>query len=250
MQPLAPADQTQLKSNTNLSTTLSLTIFDRNGNEISLETSANQSFELLIPRDPNLIVPPMSLINITSMNHIRHHQLFNLHSLALPKGQWNNNRTVALVIEMHPLNTSHGYLFIYRFDTAPQLTSSTEQIDGWSFFCPSSELSRFFYHCLSLFDLDLTNTNIHRYFLNNLQTAGHQSIVFGFRELNSTELTDYCSNRSPNTPPVPVQPYNFTSNYELRSYSACCYYLNQKNVWQTEGLVVSCSIIYFSSIRC
>ena len=246
MQPLAPADQTQLKSSTNLSTTLSLTILDPNSKEISVETLANQSFELFIPRDPNLTVPPMTLISVTAMNLDRHRQLFNLHSVALPKGQWNNNRTVALVIEMHPLNTSHGYLFIYRFDTAPQLTGSVQQIDGWSLFCPSSELSLILCHCLSSLYLDLTNTNIHRYFLNNLQTAGRQSIVFGLRELNSTELDHYCSNQSFNTPPIPVEPFNFTSNYQLRSYTACCYYLDEKNVWQTKGLVVSCSSIFNS----
>lgn len=140
MQPLAPADHTQLKSNTNLSTTLSLSILDRNGKEILVETSANQPFELFIPRDPNLIVPSMTLVNVTSMNFDRHRQLFNLHSIALPKGQWNNNRTVALIIEMHPLNTNLGYLFIYRFDTAPQFTSSIQQIDGWTFFCPASKI--------------------------------------------------------------------------------------------------------------
>ena len=249
MQPLAPADHTQLKSNTNLSTTISLVILDRNGKEISVETSANQSFELFIPRDPNLVVPSMTLVNITSMSLDQHRQLFNLHSLALPKGQWNNNRTVALIIEMHPLNTNLGYLFIYRFDTAPQFNSSVQHLDGWSLFCPSSKILLSLFYRLLLLNLDLTNTSIHRYFLNNLQTAGRQSIVFGLRELNSTELGDYCSNQSISTLPIPIEPFNFTSNYELRSYTACCYYLNEKNVWQTDGLVVSCSMRFFSLMR-
>ncbi len=30
----------------------------------------------------------------------------------------------------------------------------------------------------------------------------------------------------------------------MRTYTACCYYLDRNNIWQTEGLVVSISIIF------
>ncbi len=139
MQPLALADNTRLRSSTNLSTTLSLTILDRNGNELSFETSVDHPIELIIPRDPNLIIPSMALQNVISMNLTPHHQLFNLHFVKIPQTQWNNNRTVSITIEMHSLNITLGYLFIYRFDNPPQLNSSINQIDGWSLFCPSSE---------------------------------------------------------------------------------------------------------------
>jgi hypothetical protein len=247
MQPLALADKTQLQSNTNLSTSLSLTILDQNGNEIPLSTTVDQQIELIIPRDPNLVIPSMSLQNVTSMNLIAHHQLFNLHFVQISPTKWNHNRTLALIIEMHPLNINLGYLLIYRFDNTPQLNSSINQTDGWSLLCPSSE---FYLHLLSLIhhsaNLDLTNDDIYTYFLNNQQTSGHQSIIFGLRELNSTEMDNYCSNQSINTPPISDQPFNFTSNYELRTYTACCYYLDENNAWQTSGLVVSYSIIFLS----
>ena len=84
----------------------------------------------------------------------------------------------------------------------------------------------------------MTNNNLYIYFLNNRQTTGHQSIVFGLRELNSTELNIFCTNQSVNNTPIFDRSFNFTSNYELRSYTACCYSLNRNNMWQTDGLLV------------
>jgi hypothetical protein len=139
MQPLASADKTQSRSNTNLSTTVSLTILDRNGNEVPLQTDADHPIELIIPRDSNLVVPSMSLQNVTSVNVTPHYLLFNLHFIKLPQSQWNNNRTVSLTFEMRSLNISLAYLLIYRFDNSPQLNSSINQIDGWSLLCPLSE---------------------------------------------------------------------------------------------------------------
>jgi len=138
MQPLALSDSTGLRSNTNLSTSISLTILDRNGNEISIDTTVDQPIELIIPRDSNLIVPSMTLQNVTSMNITPHNLLFNLHFIKMPQTQWNNNRTVSLIFEMQPLNKNLGYLLIYRFDNLPQLNSSINQIDGWSLLCPLS----------------------------------------------------------------------------------------------------------------
>jgi hypothetical protein len=67
---------------------------------------------------------------------------------------------------------------------------------------------------------------------------GHQSIVFGLRELNSTEIIDVCSNISIVSPPITDDRFNFTSDYELRIYTSGCYYLDANNNWQADGLVV------------
>jgi hypothetical protein len=85
----------------------------------------------------------------------------------------------------------------------------------------------------------LTNDSLYRYFLNNEQTSGHVSVIFGLRELNSTELLDVCSNSSLNiNPPITNQQFNFTSNYQLRIYSSASYYLDENNQWQSDGLIV------------
>ena len=56
IQPLAVADQSQ--STTNLSRLISLSILDQDGNEISIRTNP---FEIIIPRDPNVHIPPRSI---------------------------------------------------------------------------------------------------------------------------------------------------------------------------------------------
>lgn len=222
-----------MQSNTNLSTSISLSIFDENENEISLRTIFNHSIELIIPRDPNLIIPPMTLQNVTAFNLAHHHFLFNLHYIDLAR---KDNLTVSVHIEMKALNESIGYLMIYRFDHSPRLNSSITQIDGWSVFCPSS--------------FGLSEEKIYRYFLDNHKTKDHQSLIFGFRELKSTELNQSCFSQSPNrTVPISDQPFKFHSNYQLRVYTSGCYYLDENNQWRSDGLLVS-GFFYHSLSTC
>jgi hypothetical protein len=92
----------------------------------------------------------------------------------------------------------------------------------------------------NLFDLDLTNDSIYTYFIDNQRTSGHQSVIFGIRELNAKEIDYFCSNYSLiSGPPISNNPNNFSSNYELRTYTSGCYYLDSNNNWQSDGLLVS-----------
>ncbi len=98
--------------------------------------------------------------------------------------------------------------------------------------------------------IDLNNENTYDYFIDNQRTLNHQSIVFGLRELNSTEITDFCSNTSIKNPPITNERFNFTSDYELRFYKSGCYYLDKTNQWKSDGLVVSFqSSFYFKEIQ-
>ncbi|CAF1468493.1 unnamed protein product [Adineta ricciae] len=218
LQPLSIFGNSKISSNTNLSRTISFSLFNINQEEIPIQTNLNETIEIFISRDPNLIIPSMILQNVTSMNSTMHRLLFDLHYL---------NITTSLPISIHwqiqPINSSISYLFIYKFDQIPQLNSSINQIDGWTIFCPSN----------------LTNEGIYEYFLNNQQTIDHQSIVYGIRELNSTEINERCSNFSMNTPPITNQPFHFTFDYQLRIFTSGCYYLDSNNQWQTNGLIVS-----------
>ncbi|UJR13335.1 hypothetical protein I4U23_000353 [Adineta vaga] len=54
IEPLASFGNSKVSSNTNLSRTISFSILDQNHNEIPIQTSLNQSIEIIIPRDPNL----------------------------------------------------------------------------------------------------------------------------------------------------------------------------------------------------
>jgi hypothetical protein len=143
VQPLASFGNSHSQSNTNLSRSISLSLFDHYGNEVPLRTNLNHSIQFTVPRDPNLVLPSMTLQNVTSSNSTPHHQLFNLHFINV-----TSNLPISVHFEMQPLNISLGYLFIYKFDSSPLLNSSINQTDGWTLFCPSSEFCLSFYHYL------------------------------------------------------------------------------------------------------
>ncbi|CAF3781572.1 unnamed protein product [Rotaria sp. Silwood1] len=207
LQPLASFGNSHSQSNTNLSRLISLSLLDNNKNEISIRTNFNHPIELIIVRDVNFILPSMTLQNVISFNLTSHNQLFNLHFINI-----TSNFSISIHIEIYPLNTNISYLCIYKFDSTPLLNSSINQIDSWTLFCPISKF-------VSLI-------------------IKKQSIIFGLRELNSTEFINYCSNSSINSPPITNERFNFTANYERRIYTSACYYLDSNNNWQSDGLLV------------
>jgi hypothetical protein len=127
------------QATTNLSSLLSIDFLDESGNEMSVHTSIDQPFELVIPSDINWIVPPMILQNVSSLlnNSTVNNGPFNLHFINI--SQSNPNISISVNLEIHPLNSTLGYMMIYKFDSVPQLNSSINQIDGWSLMCPSSK---------------------------------------------------------------------------------------------------------------
>ena len=141
MQPLASFGQSEVSANTNLSRSVSLSILDQNGNEVLIEANDSHPIEIIIPRDPNLILPPMILQNVTSTDSTPHQQLFHLHYVNLT----SRNYPISVHIEIHPLNTSLAYLLIYKFDQIPRLNSSVNQIDGWTILCPSNLSNEYLY---------------------------------------------------------------------------------------------------------
>ncbi len=109
-----------------------MSLLDQYGNKIPIQTNFDHPIEIIIPRDPNLIIPSMVLQN--TFISTPHNQLFNLHYTDII-----SNINVSVHWEIHPLNSSLAYLFIYKFDSSPQLNSSINLIDGWTLLCPSSK---------------------------------------------------------------------------------------------------------------
>ena len=133
VEPLAPLGNSKSQStNTNLSTSISLSLFDQYGKEIPIETNPEHPIEIIIPRDPNLAIPPLILQN--TIVATPHQQLFSLQYINI-----TSTINISVHWEIHPLNTSLAYLFIYKFDSAPQLNSSVNLLDGWTLLCPSSK---------------------------------------------------------------------------------------------------------------
>jgi hypothetical protein len=120
MERLAPAGRS--RSNTNYSRSVSFTIFDQSLNEIPVKTNSNKSIQIIIPRDPNLTIPPMILQNVT--NKTSYMKLIDL-----KQNQPNENLTVSIHFQFHPSNTNLSYLFFYQFD---QLSRT----HGTNLFCP------------------------------------------------------------------------------------------------------------------
>lgn len=83
--------------------------------------------------------------------------------------------------------------------------------------------------------------------MDNQKTVGHQSVIFGLRELNSTETINACSNVSIDHPPITSKPFNFTANYQLRVYTSGCYYLDENNSWQSDGLIVGSATNHYQT---
>ena len=138
MNRLAVADSSATAPNTNVSRSISFSLLDRDGNEVVVRTNLSQPIEIIIPRDPNLIVPPMNLHNITASSLALHAQTFNLHFVNLT----TFTSSFSIHLQLRPVlngSSNLSYLLIHKFDQAPRLNSSISDIDGWSLLCPASQ---------------------------------------------------------------------------------------------------------------
>ena len=147
---------------------------------------------------------------------------FNFHLIHL---QMN----FSIHLEIRPSNDNVSYLMIYQFDAPPQLSNLMENIDGWDVLCHTDEYGMF------------------SYFLDNNQTLNHHSIYVGIRELREKDKQRLCVVNQSLDSPMIDQMITFSSNYDIRIYSSACFYLNQNNIWQSDGLLVSFSTNIFHS---
>jgi hypothetical protein len=128
MEPLASFGNSE--SNTNLSRSISVSIVNQDGYQIPIEINPNKRIEIIIPRDPNRIIPPMILQNVSDYN-----QSFYYKFIDIKQFQPNENLTISIHFQIQPFHSNLSYLFIYQFDHP--LTFN--QLDGKILFCPSSK---------------------------------------------------------------------------------------------------------------
>jgi hypothetical protein len=138
MQPLASSGNSHSNGDTNLSTSVSLSLIDKYGNDILINASIEEPIEFIIPRDPNTIGSTINWEYVSTSNGTN--RSFNLHSVNLVR---NNKLDVSVHFEIRPINKSAAYWFIYKFDGGPQINSSMNLIDGWTLFCPPSKSFHF-----------------------------------------------------------------------------------------------------------
>ncbi|CAF4570593.1 unnamed protein product [Rotaria sp. Silwood1] len=223
------------QTNINMSRSVSLSLFDSNGTTIPLNNLPTP-IEIIIPRDPNLLLPSMTLQNVTGQTKLtkeNNNRQFSIYYINITSS--TKSLTLSATFEFKSDNLSLGYMLIFRFDAVPILNSTMNQTDGYKIFCPAAQI------------LTVNDGYIYSYFLDNTRTVNHQYVIFGIRELNSTEFQSYCSNNaSLSSPMSPVTDtaINFTSNYHIRAYTSACYYLDKNSYWQTKDIVVGSQTSY------
>ncbi|CAF3366379.1 unnamed protein product [Rotaria sp. Silwood1] len=223
------------QTNINMSRSVSLSLFDSNGTTIPLNNLPTP-IEIIIPRDPNLLLPSMTLQNVTGQTKLtkeNNNRQFSIYYINITSS--TKSLTLSATFEFKSDNLSLGYMLIFRFDAVPILNSTMNQTDGYKIFCPAAQI------------LTVNDGYIYSYFLDNTRTINHQYVIFGIRELNSTEFQSFCSNNaSLSSPMSPVTDtaINFTSNYHIRAYTSACYYLDKNSYWQTKDIVVGSQTSY------
>ena len=196
---------------------------------MNISTTFADSIEFFIPRDPQMIVPPMLFQNSTSINAQRKNSAFDFYLYHLT--ETNPNLTFAAHFEIHPSDANVSYLLTYQFDSPLPPTMSPHP---WTLLSPLSKIYAFaLVHSTRLISIDMTEDGTYVHFLNNNQTARHRSVVYGLRQLPSTETCH------PNSSSFLSQPWSFTCDFEIRMYQSGCFYLDSNHHWQSDGLRVT-----------
>ena len=127
-----------------MSRSVSLKLLDTEGTNLRIQNLPSP-IKLIIPRDPNLLLPSMTLQNltgqsiVTSNNNNRQFSLYYVNVTSRAK-----NLTISATFEFKPTNAALGYMLIFRFDAIPVLNSSMNRTDGYRVFCPTGNKHMFF----------------------------------------------------------------------------------------------------------
>ncbi|CAF2117161.1 unnamed protein product [Rotaria magnacalcarata] len=184
------------------SSVVSLTLHDQYGKIMNIKNTTDP-FEIVIPRKTNTIMPPMFREKVTlSPTNLK----FKFYSINLTH---DVNLSISLHIDIEPENTDLSYLFIIRFNGAPNYEA--DLIDDWKLMCPKDRKS---------------NTSKYTYFIDNTRISHHQWAIVGIREMKQCNKDNLSDN------------IQFSSDYSIRIYTSGCYYLDSNNNWQSDGLKV------------
>ena len=125
------------QANINSSRSVSFSLIDANGTEIPMK-DLSEEISVIIPRDPNIIMPEMALQNVTALNTganlANNNRQFALYYVNVTSS--GENITVAATFELKSENSALAYLIVYRFDAIPVLNSTLNETDGFRVLCP------------------------------------------------------------------------------------------------------------------
>ena len=134
-----------------MSRSVSLRLLASNGTTVPLN-NLSLPIEVRISRDSNLIIPSMTLHNVTNQNisTIRNNnRQFLLYHIDVTSS--TTSLTSSVTFELKPDDLTLGYMIIFRFDGVPLLNSSINHTDGYEVVCPKSKLKTFLFFFLIFF---------------------------------------------------------------------------------------------------
>ena len=120
-----------------MSRSVSLNLFDTNGTTLSVK-NLSSPIKIIIPRDPNIILPSMTLQNLTGQSVVtstNNNRQFSLYYVNVTSP--TTSLTLSATFEVKSTDAMLGYLLILRFDAIPILNSSMNRTDGYRVFCPA-----------------------------------------------------------------------------------------------------------------
>ena len=138
MQRLAPMNNLQYHLRTDFSRSVSVSVLDERLSDSPIMINHDKPIEMFLPRDPKLTVPPMIFHNVTSFGD---NQIFHFHRVSFDHLSTNENFPFSSHLEVHPLNTSVSYFFVYKFDAPSRFENIINEIDGRKVFCAQSKFS-------------------------------------------------------------------------------------------------------------
>jgi hypothetical protein len=182
---------------------ISLQFNDENNNEIQIKNSSLPLIAKIVRNDYNNL--KFNQINATQMNFTQPNQQLMINSLKI------GNLNSSVHIHLKPNNLTLAYLIVLKLNDYLIFNSSNQFIDYSQILCPNSA--------------SLTNDSFDSYysfFLNMKQVNSYIGLTtFGIRELNQTEMTNYCKinqtliNNSFQSLPI-TNELIFTDNFQLR----------------------------------
>jgi hypothetical protein len=122
-----------------MSRSVSLSLFDADGTTLSVN-NLSSPIKITIPRDSNLILPSMTLENITGQTvstTANNNRQFSLYYVNVTSP--SPSLTLSATFEFKSDNAALGFMIIFRFDAIPILNSSMNQTNGYNVFCPAGD---------------------------------------------------------------------------------------------------------------
>jgi len=126
----------------NTSRSISLSLLDTSGTTIAVNNLPS-SIEIIISRDSNLLLPSMTLENVTGQTvaiKANNNPQFSLYYVNVTSSA--ENLTLSATFEFKSENSTIGFMIIFRFDAIPVLNSSMNQTDGYKVYCPAGKQTK------------------------------------------------------------------------------------------------------------